>query len=45
MRGGQGTCKRDGERMGKGAGCYRRYIGEGEAGGGERREIRSDEKN
>ena len=33
------------EDGGGGAGCYRRYIGEGEAGGGERREIRSDEKN
>ena len=44
MRGGQGTCKREGERMGEGAGGYGRDIGEDGTGGGERREIRRDEK-
>ena len=40
MRGGQ----REGERMGEGSGGYGTDIGEDGAGGGERKEIRRDEK-
>ena len=44
MRGGQSACKREGEKMGERPGGYGRDIGEDGAGGGERREIRRDEK-